>query len=76
MTTTSELTPFYPPHIKPLRRGVYLVKDGWHVYSNWDGNAWGETFFNIDDAAASRFSCPRQNFPWCGLAKNPGEANA
>ena len=71
MTTTTELTPFFPPHIKPVRPGVYLVRRFWHGYSKWDGYVWGAVFFNIESAANTPFTCPTQNLFWCGLAKEP-----
>lgn len=71
MTTTTELTPWFPPASKPERPGVYLVQHGWHVYSRWDGQRWGKTYFDIYTAATTPFVCENQSLPWRGLREDP-----
>jgi len=42
LTMTDKLTPWFPAHIKPVRVGVYEIKepDGTLFYNKWDGKNW------------------------------------
>jgi len=34
-------TNWYPPHIKPVRVGLYEVgRDDFHIYAYWSGKCW------------------------------------
>lgn len=41
-----KLTPWFPPHIKPVRVGLYRAQDTTmrcnccHIYLHWDGEEW------------------------------------
>ena len=75
---TDALTPWYPPHIKPVRVGVYETDSEINhfpgaegCYQHWDGQVWGYCAHRIDycltaDIAQSRHQSPR----WRGL-KSP-----
>jgi hypothetical protein len=38
----SKMTKWFPPHIKPVHKGVYEVKDPFWgaIYSYWTGKSW------------------------------------
>lgn len=69
------LTPWYPPHIKPVPVGVYETDSETHsvpCYQHWDGKVWGYCAHRMDfcltaDIAQSRHQAPR----WRGLANPP-----
>ena len=66
-----KLTPWYPPHIKPVRVGVYeTLRKGCFQY--WNGEWWGYWSSTKKDAfglngGKSVFQHPR----WRGLAHPP-----
>lgn len=72
------LTDWFPPDVKPVRSGVYQIRDGimdedtW--YSFWDGRSWGyATCKGANTAFDERFSVTDlpQNQHWRGLSKKP-----
>ena len=73
-----ELTPWFPPSVKPVRNGVYLrmYGDG-PAYSLWDGRFWQcgvrvDHYDAVDIAAAvPHVASPSQDLKWRGLAKEP-----
>ncbi len=78
---SDELTPWFPPHIKPVHVGVYETAsataegnplDGSEGFQRWDGRVWGgfkasacEAY--VEDGYVSKF----QNNCWRGLAEQP-----
>lgn len=84
----ANLTPWFPPNVKPVHIGVYLTKiytdddpikgevcgEG---FSYWSGHAWSDTGQSIEEAAAraKKFVPGFQNKPWRGLAKKPKKGN-
>ena len=74
------LTPWYPPHIKPVHVGVYETDaepndfpGSGSCYQYWDGSLWGycsdktDFFLCPNDGYVSRYQSPR----WRGLAYPP-----
>lgn len=75
---TDKLTPWYPPHIKPVRVGVYEtdaffeVVDGVAVFQYWNGRYWGTySGKEIKAATMSWWESKHQNVRWRGLAHPP-----
>ena len=81
-----KLTPEFPPHIKPVRDGVYQVRivNIYHPnnlrYSRWWRGRWRFTADNAAEARkeqAASYDCQSQYFAgWRGLAKPPKSAKA
>jgi hypothetical protein len=76
----SKFTNWYPPHIKPVRVGVYQVEHPLSidaVYCYWDGKHWGYFKADVNAAAKDRWKgkyvpthyAPAQNKVWRGLAE-------
>lgn len=69
------LTPWFPPHIKPARPGVYQTRFLCHApgYSYWDGWRWGNQRTTADYAKnlAGPISVADQYKTWRGLAQKP-----
>ena len=68
-----KLTPWYPPYVVPVRKGVYEVRQpGWYSYWNGEGFNWQDCK-GPEQAYVNRSSftacSPRQS--WRGLAKEP-----
>lgn len=69
-------TPWFPPHVHPVRPGVYETKSpslgndpGW--YSYWNGKQWGSASPFPDYAYGLRKSrSPWQNRAWRGLKES------
>jgi len=70
------LTDWFPPHVKPVRVGVYEIRLGickYEWYSYWDGSRWCYTCINVNDAFNSReakTTLPQKQH-WRGLAEKP-----
>ena len=70
-----KLTPWYPPEVKPVRKGVYEVcftALPWYRY--WDGRFWWNGSFSPFDAfnrRAERFVNGECKDDWRGLAEEP-----
>ena len=40
-TIRCEVTPWFPPSVKPVRKGDYIIgSDELHVMNHWDGEFW------------------------------------
>ena len=67
-TDEARKTPWYPPHIKPVRKGLYQATvffyspDDTAPYMRWDGAQWINPY-NDDQP------CMEQNRAWRGLSK-------
>lgn len=67
---TEKVTPWYPPHIKPVRNGLYQAT----MYTNnpasdapymqWNGERWMNPYNGGKP-------CEEQSRAWRGLAKKP-----
>jgi len=58
-------TNWYPPHIKPVRVGLYEVgSDDIHVYAYWCGKFWR---LSLD----KRITWANQHLSWRGLTHEP-----
>ena len=70
-------TPIFPPHIKPVRRGVYKTGDirgKLCYYSYWDMEKWGLLGATVADAYRYRHGTSwNQNKRWKGLATKDGK---
>ena len=69
---TNKCTPWFPGHIKPVRQGVYQLKNKGAIgYQRWDGQMWHAWRSSPDDAAKVDWvlSDIFQNDPWRGLKK-------
>lgn len=67
------LTGWFPPEVKPVRKGVYSVRWRGHTgYSYWDGERWGWYQHTLHRANKDRVSIgASQKKTWRGLAVNP-----
>ena len=73
----SKMTPWFPPHIKPVHKGVYETKDPfWGTfYSNWNGKSWSIGSVYLSSAFSQLGSGYRhhktknQNRSWRGFTK-------
>jgi hypothetical protein len=67
-----KLTPWFPANVKPVRVGVYQVRDTdtlpW--YRRWDGAHWHIGAESVRIAAATSMPIDSQ-LPWRGLAEEP-----
>ena len=73
----SEMTDWFPAHIKPVRVGVYETFDGtWPkpkktgLYSYWDGYEWSRNGFNLFHAEGMQgLPSAWQKKQWRGFTK-------
>jgi len=67
-----EMTPWFPPHIKPMHKGVYEIKytgKGSHesyMWATWNGNKWSSGSYNLWDEYHKQFDA-NQNKYWRGF---------
>jgi len=69
---TDKLTPWYPPHIKPVRVGVYETDTRNGRYQHWNGQFWSP--YDTDPAVTllyQNFRSAYQAPSWRGLADPP-----
>lgn len=70
-----KLTPIFPPHIKPVRVGVYKTTcdDSAEIpvyFSYWNGRRWSYACYSMEGAGARSESIALyQNKSWQGLLK-------
>jgi hypothetical protein len=72
MASKQPLTPWFPHHIKPVRRGVYRVRNMINAtgYAYWDGSRWG--WLEGSQACADKLRDTvgaSQDKGWRGLSK-------
>jgi len=72
----SKMTPWFPPHIKPVRKGVYQIKYTKKqnpaysaMYATWDGTHWSTGSYNLDDAYHQQFYVANQKKFWRGFTE-------
>lgn len=65
-------TAWFPPHIKPVRTGLYEIKIGitTHAYAYWNGKRWGFQEMRPDLAHKWKgYVSYRQDKTWRGITK-------
>lgn len=74
-TKKPELTPWFPPHIKPVHVGVWDVADGSHFrapwFKKWDGRYWYTGGRTVSEANRVTEYSILEEFSWRGLARKP-----
>ena len=72
----SKMTKWFPPHVKPARKGVYEVEwhdkasDRWPTYARWNGNKWSHlSHHKTDGYWHNCYKDAKQNKAWRGFAK-------
>ena len=70
----SKMTNWFPPHIKPVREGVYEIKYTSKVaysgmYATWNGFRWSIGSYNLWDHYHTDFDS-NQNKYWRGFTKD------
>jgi len=72
----SKMTPWFPPHIKPVRKGVYEVINGYRlshtlpIYARWDGLEWSNSSYHAHHPELHYTSYRAyQNKYWRGFTK-------
>jgi hypothetical protein len=68
-----DLTPWFPPEVKPARKGWYPRKYQLGVaYSHWNGRSWSCGVFELVDCDLARgMRSSEQRLPWRGIAHPP-----
>ena len=71
----SQMTPWFPPHIKPVRKGVYEIKytgKGPHesyMWATWDGVKWSVGSYKLSDDNHKDFYVANQKKFWRGFTE-------
>ncbi len=70
----SNMTPWFPPDIKPVRKGVYLVSFNSHdpmqkLYAAWNGKRWSNAGFDVNSYLHNRLIGASQNKYWRGFTE-------
>jgi hypothetical protein len=70
------MTPWFPPHTKPARKGVYPVKDAYTlshtlpIYARWNGLEWSNaSYLTHHDELHYTIYGAYQNKHWRGFTK-------
>ena len=73
MKSGSDMTPWFPPEIKPVYVGVYLTVGAGmlEAWSKWNGNAWLIDTFRLELASGVEQVSMLQERKWRGLAQKP-----
>lgn len=74
--TEDDLTPWFPPNVKPVRKGVYETDLSLDTpnYQYWNGKYWCYCCSTPERAAHeanSQYRSSHQRLPWRGLNKHP-----
>lgn len=65
-----KLTDWYPPDIKPVRRGVYITRKNNQVFFQyWTGNFWNVRMICIRSAENIKQRSQHQDVQWKGIEK-------
>ena len=70
----SEMTDWFPPHIKPVHKGVYEITfTSRHnmyapMYATWNGEKWSSGSYNLCDKFHQLFNA-NQNKYWRGFTE-------
>ena len=70
----NKMTPWFPPHIKPVHKGVYPIKftaaESYpFMYATWNGLKWSCSSYKKSDNWHKKFYAADQNKFWCGFTK-------
>jgi len=73
----NKMTNWFPPHIKPVRKGVYQIMYtgvGWsesqdHLYATWNGLRWSSASWKKRDDYHKQFYGSIQNKYWRGFTE-------
>ena len=71
----SEMTGWFPPHIKPVREGVYQIRFtggrniDYPMYATWNGEVWSTASQEKDDHYHTKFSYALQEKYWRGFTE-------
>ena len=71
----SEMTDWFPPHIKPVHKGVYEITfTSRHnmyapMYATWNGFRWSVASHGKNDVYHTRFLDAEQNKYWRGFTE-------
>ena len=70
----SKMTNWFHPHIKPVHKGVYEVKDPFWgtMYSNWNGKSWDVGCVYVSSSFVPSYrhrKSDHQNKYWRGLTE-------
>lgn len=79
---TSDLTPWFPKGVKPVRKGVYIASmAGNNFYRYWNGKWWSNGVFDLEkngwpDVRNGKFGSYKEQMQmrFRGLAKDPSLA--
>ena len=73
MMRNEELTPWFPPEIKPVRPGIYIASVARReFYRRWDGERWYYGDYTVEAAKKRRKKWPLQvPLLWRGLNYDP-----
>jgi len=73
----SKMTNWFPPHIKPVRKGIYQIKYTKKqnpayraMYATWDGTHWSTGSYNLWDEYHKQFYANQKKF-WRGFTEEP-----
>lgn len=73
---SKQLTPWFPPKVKPVRKGVYIASVARSTfYRYWNGHRWYFGADTVSGAAKERRAWPARYqgaIAWRGLASDPG----
>jgi hypothetical protein len=72
-----KMTPWFPPHIKPARKGVYQIKftaERWSegddlIYATWNGLMWSHASYKKRDDFHKQFYGSVQDKYWRGFTE-------
>ena len=65
-----KLTDWYPPDIKPVRRGVYITRKNETIYFQyWTGTFWNVRMSNVQLAEKVKQRSQHQDVYWKGISK-------
>lgn len=72
-TPKSKLTDWFPPHVKPVRDGVYRVYPGIirPLYARFRDGQWLMAGSSVQAARVRKHASGHQQKHWCGLAHDP-----
>lgn len=64
------ITDWYPPHIKPVRKGVYITrKNGLVFFQYWTGRFWNTRMGTLRGADLIKHKSIHQDVEWKGIKK-------
>jgi hypothetical protein len=65
-----KITDWYPPDVKPVRRGVYITRKNDIIFFQfWTGTFWNVRMNNISQAEKIKQHSQHQEVHWKGIIK-------